>query len=179
MGITLVIISCLLWALAIWLLFSRQALAPVASFLALATLAAARTPEGYPMLPLNSTMLIGWLCMTLVVAAATLLQPAPIRVQNRGMGYMTVGAIVGMVVGLLGSGVSTTPAVLYSITIAAIACGVFLGYLLFTRTPGGVAVAPGSGNFFRYLLAKGFPTAITVMQAGVALTLFIAVSHLG
>ncbi len=178
MGITLVIISCLLWALAIWLLFSKQALAPVASFLALAALAAARSPEGYPLLPLNATMLIGWLCMTLVVAAATLLQPAPIRAQNRGMGYMTVGAVAGMAVGLLGATVSTTPAVLYSITILAIAVGVFLGFLLFTRTPRGEAVAPGSGNFFRYLLAKGFPAAITVMQAGVALTLLLAVSKM-
>lgn len=31
-----------------------------------------------------------------------------------------------------------------------------------------------AGNFFKYLLAKGFPTAITIMQIGVVLVIVIA-----
>lgn len=178
MAIFLIILSCLLWGLSIWFLFTRQILAPVSSFVALALLSLAKSGEGYPILPLNGTILLGWFLMTVVVTAATILQPEPIRRQTRGMGYITAGAIVGMAIGLLGVTVTASPAMLYGIMIVATAAGIFFGFLLFSRTPAGEGVAPGSGNFFRYLLAKGFPTAIAVMQGGVALTLLLAVSHI-
>ena len=43
-----------------------------------------------------------------------------------------------------------------------------------SHAPEGAGFGPSSGHFFNYLLAKGFPTAITVMQIGVALVLAIA-----
>lgn len=181
MALTLIILSCLLWLSAVCALFSRKMLAPAApllSFCALVVLSVAKSPEGYPLLPINATILIFWFCMTLIVVIATRLQPDGIRQQTRGVGYMMVGAIVGMVIGLLGFTVSADLSMLYGIMILATVVGVFLGYLLFSRTPDGEAVAPGSGNFFRYLLAKGFPIAITVMQAGVALVLLLAVNRI-
>ena len=58
--------------------------------------------------------------------------------------------------------------------ILATVAGICLGFLLYTNTPDGRPVAPRTGHFFKYLLAKGFPTAVTVMQAGVALVLWVA-----
>ena len=56
--------------------------------------------------------------------------------------------------------------------------GVFLGFLLYTRTPQGAPVNLLSGNFFSYLLAKGFPAAITVMQLGVVLVIALALYNI-
>ena len=177
MEIALIIISVLLWLGALALLPGRGAVAPLLSFLGLFTLSFART-DGYPLLPINGTILTTWLSMTLVVMVASYLQPEPIRCQTRGMAYIIGGAVTGMVVGLLGFTFTTVPSVLYAIMILATVIGIFLGFLLYTRTPDGAPVAIGSGNFFRYLLAKGFPTAITVMQPGVALVLAISINSL-
>lgn len=178
MTVILIIFSCMLWVLSGWLLFGRQTLAPGASFVALTLLSLAKSGDGYPLLPINNTILIGWLCMTVVVTLATMLQPLPVRQQSKGMGYILSGAVVGMVVGLLGFTFSSNLPMLYGIMIVATVAGVFFGFLLYSRTPDGAAVSPSSGNFFRYLLAKGFPTAITVMQAGVALVILLAVNNI-
>lgn len=174
----IIILSCLLWALSLWLLFRRQMLAPAASYLALLTLSFAKSSEGGQLLPINNVILIGWLAMTLVVMIATMLQAPALQAQRRGIAYMTVGAIVGMILGLLGLTAGAADSLLYSIMIVATALGTFLGFLLFTRTPDGTDVSLSSGRFFRYLLAKGFPVAITVMQIGVAALLTIVVTQI-
>ncbi len=173
MAIFLIILSCLLWLLSLWLLRGRQVAAPAASFLALLLLSLAKE-NGWQVLPINTTMLTGWLCMTLVVMFACYLQPAAVRAQTKGWGYITGGAVTGMMLGLLGSSFSIGISILYGIMILATVAGTFLGFLLYTNTPDGRPVAPQSGHFFKYLLAKGFPTAVTVMQAGVALVLLVA-----
>lgn len=159
---------------AIVLLPMRILIAPACAFLGMFFLSFARSANGYPLVPVNGTILIGWLCMTVVVIIATLLQPLPVRNTSRGMGYMTVGALVGMAVGLLGFTVSYQINMLYGLMIVATVVGTFLGFLLYTNTPDGRAVGIRTGNFFHYLLAKGFPTAITVMQIGVVLVIVIA-----
>ena len=173
MTVFLIILSCLLWGLALFALARRPALGPALSYVALLTLSFAQY-NGVPLLPINSVMLIGWLCMTLVVMFATYLQPVAVVSQTRGMGYIIVGALTGMAVGLLGFTCTSNLPLLYAIMILATVAGIYLGFLLYTRTPEGRPVAPGSGFFLNYLLAKGFPTAITVMQIGVALVLAIA-----
>lgn len=179
MALTLIIFSSLLWLLSLALLFTRrQLLAPAASFIALTLLSMARTSTGYPVVPINSTILIGWLCMTVVVMLTVVLQPEAIRTQTKGMGYITGGAVAGMAVGLLGFTFSANLPLLYGGMIIATIAGTFFGFLLFSRTPDGRVVNLRSGNFFRYLLAKGFPTAITVMQAGVALVLVLAINNI-
>lgn len=167
-------LSCLFFAASLAFLPKRMLLAPACAFIALTLLSLASAPGGYPLLPINSTILLCWLCMTIVVMTATLLQPLPLRRSSKGMGYIIVGAIAGMAVGLLGFSYASQVSVLYGIVIAATLAGIFFGFLLYTKTPEGRPVGIGTGNFFKYLLAKGFPTAITVMQIGVVLVLVIA-----
>lgn len=174
MSTFIIITSVMLFVAAILLLPFRLLIAPACSYLGLLSLSFARTAQGYPLVPLNGTILTGWLFMAIVVTLATLMQPVPVRNTTRGMGYITVGSLVGMVVGLLAFTVSYRLNMLYGMMIVATAAGTFLGFLLYTNTPGGRAIDVRSGNFFRYLLAKGFPAAITVMQIGVALVIVIA-----
>lgn len=176
MTIFLIIVSVLLWAASIWCLYGRQTLAPALSYLAMLVLSFIKE-NGYALLPINGTILIGWLCMTLVVMLAAMLQPEPVRRQTRGMTYIVAGAVTGMALGLLGFSVGSYLSLRYGLMIAATAAGTALGFLLYTNTPDGRPVRPGSGNFFRYLLAKGFPTAISIMQLGVVLVLVIALKN--
>lgn len=173
MTIFLIVLSIVFWAAALFLLINKQLLAPAASYLGLLTLSFARDGE-YPLVPLNNTIIVGWLCMTLVVMVATILQPVGVQQQNRGMGYITGGALVGMAVGLLGYTMTTDVTMLYGIMILATAVGTFMGFLFFTNTPQGADVNLRSGYFVRYLTAKGFPAAITVMMIGIVLVILIA-----
>lgn len=176
MEIFLIILSCVLFLCAIVALPTRIAVAPALSYLGMLALSFARDQAGIPVLPINTTILTAWFVMTLVVTIIIMLEPEPVRRQTRGMGYISIGAFTGMAVGLLAFTVTANITFLYSLMILCTAAGIFLGFLLYSRTPDGSPVGIGSGNFFRYLLAKGFPTAITVMQIGVALVLIIAVN---
>lgn len=175
MTVFLIIISCVLFAGALWALATRIVLAPPLSYIGLACLSLA-TRNGYPLLPINGTILAGWLCMTLLVTFTIFLEPQAVMRQTRGMWYIISGGLVGLALGLLGFSVSSSTTLLYSLMILAVIVGIFLGFLLYSRTPDGRPVAPGSGNFFKYLLAKGFPTAITIMQLGVVLVLVVALN---
>lgn len=176
MSIFLIIISILFWIISFVCLYGRQTIAPAFSYLAMLMLSFAKE-NGYPIIPLNTTILIGWLAMTMVVMLSAMLQPEEIRRQTRGMTYLIGGALVGMVLGLLGFSIGDDLNLRYGLMIIATALGIALGFLLYTNTPDGRPVKPGSGHFFRYLLAKGFPTAITVMQLGVVLVLLIALKN--
>lgn len=169
----LIILCALLWAGALLLLFRRPLYSPALSFLGLLALSFC-SRQGLPLLPLNSTILYGWLSICIVVILATLMQPDAIRNDARGVGYMLGGSLAGLAVGLLAY--TFTPAIqmLYSIMIVAVAAGLFFGFLLYVNTPQGRSLAPASGHFFRYLLAKGFPTAISVMMMGILCVLLIA-----
>ena len=175
MAIFLIIISILCWAASIWCLFARQIIAPALSYLGLLLLSFAKV-DVYPLLPINNVMLIGWLSMTVVVMIATILQPDRIVRQTKGMAFIVIGGIVGLAVGLLGFTVESA-ALRYSIMIISVVAGIFFGFLLYSNTPDGQPVRIGSGNFFKYLLAKGFPTAITLMQPGVVLVLLISIKN--
>lgn len=175
MATFLIIIACILFVLALILTVPRILLAPISAYLGLLAISFATNPEGYPLLPINSTILFAWVCMTIVVTVATLLQPAPLRFSRKGVGYMLGGAIAGMAVGLLGFTFITSLSLLYGVMIVATAAGIFFGFMLYTNTPEGRPVALNSGNFFRYLFAKGFPVAITVMQIGVVAVILIAI----
>lgn len=175
MSTFIIIISVILFLAAIIFLSLRMLVAPACAFAGLLVISLAHNAQGYPIVPVNTTMLMAWFFMTVVVTIATMMQPVPVRDTSRGMGYITAGAIVGMVVGLLAFTTTYQLNMLYALMIVATAIGTFLGFLIFTNTPNGRAVGVRSGNFWRYLLAKGFPTAITVMQIGVVLVLVIAI----
>lgn len=170
MTTALLILSIVIWVASLALLFWNQLMAPILSYLALLCLSFAG-PSDAPLLPINSTMLIGWLAMTLVVVCATAMQPAPVRAQTRGMGYITLGGIAGLTVGLLGFSLTANVSLLYGIMIVGVVAGIFFGFLLFSNTPRGRDVSLRSNYFFTYLFAKGFPTAITIMMMGVAIVL--------
>lgn len=175
MAIFLVILSAALFLAALATLPSRPLWSPALSYVGLVVVSLARS-GGYPLLPINGVILTGWLCMTVIVMLATMMQPEPVRRQTRGMGYIIGGALAGLAVGLLGFTVVAVSSLglLYGIMIAGVAAGVFFGFLLYTGTPQGAPVGLRSGFFFKYLLAKGFPAAITVMQIGVVLVIVIA-----
>lgn len=168
--------SALLLIGAIFCLYGRQAIAPALSYLSLLSLSFI-SENGYQVLPLNNTILMGWLCMTVVVMFTVILQPEPVRRQTRGMTYFIVGGLAGLAIGLLGFSFCSSISLRYSCMALGVLAGVFLGFLLYSRTPEGRAVRPGSGNFFRYLLAKGFPTALTLIMPGVALVLLVALKN--
>lgn len=173
MSIFLLIVSILAWVGAIFSLPSRPLLGPALSYLGLLCISLCRTGE-YAWLPINGSMLISWLAISLVVIMTTVLQPSEINRQARGMAYIIIGGIVGLAVGLLGFTVSDSISMLYAIMIVATAVGIFFGFMLYSNTPDGRAVGILSGNFFRYLLAKGFPTGVTLMQIGLVFVLLIA-----
>lgn len=178
MSIFLLVISILLWVGAVVSLPSRPLYAPALSYLGLLAISFCDS-DGISWFPINNNMIISWLCITIVVMLATLLQPAGVRAQTRGMAYMIGGGLVGLVIGLLGFTVSASISMLYGIMIVATAVGIFFGFLLYSNTPDGKAMSVGGGYFFRYLTAKGFPTAVTLMQIGLVFVLLIAKANVG
>lgn len=181
MAALIITASCILWIGAIVALWWRPLVSPVLSFLGLLCLSAAKTGSmalggPYPLVPINSSVLMSWLCMTVVVTGATVMQPADRMRGNASMGYLLGGALAGLAVGLLGFTFSSSMSILYGCMVIAVAAGTFFGWLLFTNTPAGRSNMAGSGGFFSLLLAKGFPVAITVMQLGVPLVILTAAS---
>lgn len=170
MSVILAISAVLLMAGSFMLLFKKELLGPVASFLAMGAVYF----SGY--LPMNANMLITWLCLTLIVTGVSAMQAPAIMAQTRGMGYITVGAVAGMAVGLLGFSISDVLGTIYAMMSVGVLAGIFFGYILFTRTPQGLQLAYNRSRFVSYLLAKGFPVAISVMQLGVLLILLITVT---
>lgn len=168
-----IILVSLIWALSFIALRRRQILAPVLSYCALLILSFI-TSNGYPVLPINSTILTSWFFMTLVVMFIIILETDKMRQQTRGTASMVIGGLAGLSVGLLGYTVTPAISIRYGVMIISVITGIFCGFMLYSRTPEGAGVRIGTGNFHRYLLAKGFPTAITIMQAGTALVLTIA-----
>lgn len=170
MTIFLLVLSIIVWAAAIGSLPSRPLFSPALSYLGLVGISFCR----FPSVLIPNSMLWSWLCITVVVMMATILQPAAINRQARGMAYIIGGAAVGLAIGLLGFTFCNTLSAYYAVMIVAVLIGIFLGFLLYSNTPDGRPVGAMSANFFRYLMAKGFPTAVTVIQIGLVFVLLIA-----
>lgn len=178
MTATGIVFASILYAASILLLGWRQIASPSCAFLGLLILSFTPGPNGYAILPISSSMVFGWLCVTVLVTVVTLLQPRAVRDTSLGVWYMTAGAIVGLAIGLLGFSISPLPGVIYTSMIIAVAVGTIFGYLVFVKTPAGRGASAQSGRFFNYLLAKGFPVAVTIMQAGVVLALIIIIHNM-
>ncbi len=173
MSIVLIILSCLLWAGAFAAFPRRILLSPALSFCALLLLSFARV-DGVPIVPVANSMTLSWLCITIVVMMVILLQNPAIRIQSRGTGYILFGAMAGMAAGIAVYTVSASLSILYAMMLGGTAIGITLGLLVFSNTPAGRGIAPSSGHFWQYLLAKGFPALITVAQIGIALVILTA-----
>lgn len=175
----IIVASCLIWVAAIVALWWRPVVSPVLSFLALLCLSLAKTGAQtvggpFPLVPVNSNVMMSWLCMTVVVTGATVMQPAARLAGKQGMAYLLAGAVAGLAVGLLAVSFSSELSVLYGCMVIAVAAGTFFGWILFANTPAGKNDRVESSRFFQNLLAKGFPVAITVMQIGVPLVILVA-----
>ncbi len=173
MSIFLIILASLLWLGAFVALPKRVILGPALSFCALTIISFASSPEGFPYFPVGLPMLMSWLCMTLLVLITVIMQSPAVRAQSRGVIFMEVGGVAGMLVGLACSSLLYTLGAAYACMIAGTIAGIILGYLLFAYTPRGEQVRPGSGHFFTYLPAKGFPALVTIAQLGVMLTILL------
>ena len=176
MSVFLLVLSIILYAGALVALPKRIFYAPALSFLGLLCLSFCNT-DGIAWLPINNTMIYSWLAITVVVMLTVMLQTPDVRFRSRGMGYMMVGAFVGLALGLLGYTFTNDYGMLYGIMAVATIVGIFFGFLVYGNTPHGRDVGITSGNFFGYLFAKGFPIAVTVIQIGIVLVLII-VKHL-
>ncbi|MBS7347899.1 MAG: hypothetical protein KIG61_05740 [Muribaculaceae bacterium] len=176
MNIFLLVASILLWVGSIWCLYGRLIVAPALSLVALFLLSL-MSDNGVPLLPINGVMLSSWFALSLLVAVICYLQPEQISRQTRGMLYIIVGGFTGMALGMLGYSVTSSVSLRYSCMALSIAAGIIFGFLLYTYTPQGQQVKPGSGFFVKYLLAKGFPTLVTLMQMGIALVIAIAMAN--
>ena len=175
--VVLIILSCLFWIASLAAAFKKIILSPAFAFIGLLLISFAKK-DGFPILPINATILWGWLAMSAIVMVVTLLQPSQMNRSSLGIPYILGGALAGMAVGLLGYTFSSNISLLYGIMVVATAVGVFLGFLFFSRTPAGKGFAPGGGLFLKYLTAKGFPVAISVMQIGVVLVITIALHNI-
>lgn len=173
MMIFIIIVSCLLWIGAILCLPRRILLSPALSYCAMLLMSFAKK-DGYPIMPLSNQLIISWLCITLVVMLIIILQNPAIRQQSRGIWHLTIGGITGLAVGLIAFTMTSSLNLLYGIMLLTTAIGICFGMLIFTNAPSGRAVAPESGNFFKYLLAKGFPVLITLAQIGIPAVILIA-----
>lgn len=167
MAILLIIIAILLYCVSAFLLFRKEILGPIAAFLAMGAVYLSG------LLPMNLNMIITWLCLTLVVSGVSAIQPPALMAQRRGMGYIFIGSIVGLAVGLMGYTFTASISAIYVIMVLAVVVGIFFGYLLFARTPQGEQLRATRNRFFSYLLAKGFPVAIAVSMLGVPLILWM------
>lgn len=172
MSVVFLILSIVAWVCAVLSLPSRPIFSAPLSYIGLLLISFCET-DGVAWIPLSGAMLISWLCITVVATLATMMQPEGVRMQARGMGYMIVGSLVGLAVGLLGFTFTFNLTALYGIMMIGVIAGIFFGFLLYSNTPSGREVALGSGHFFNYLLAKGVPTAITVMQIGLIFVVLI------
>ena len=165
--IILLIVGILLFLTGLWALFKNEVLAPLGGYAGLVALYFSHA------LPLASNMVITWLALTVIVVGISKMQPAAVMAQTRGVGYMLVGAVVGMLVGLIAVSSTDSLTTLYACMIVGVLAGIFFGFMLFTRTPQGANVGLSSGRFFSYLAAKGVPVAAAVIQLGVALLLWL------
>lgn len=173
MTVFLIILSVVLYVGGIVTLWRRPLLSPALSYIALVLLSMTKNASGLPLLPINNTILIGWLCMTVVVMGATIMQPARLTSAAGPTSYLVVGGLAGLAVGLVPSSFGVTVAMLYSSMVIGTAAGVFFGYIIYSRAKVGGGETPGESGYFAPLLAKGFPTALTLMQVGVPLVLLI------
>lgn len=116
----------------------------------------------------NNTMIF-WGVATLLVLGLQYLLPRAVAFSRVGVPFISGGAIVGAIVGLLFNTVA-------GIILGAVA-GAFFGGVAFanSRTGREILLFP-SRKFFNYLAAKGFPAVITCSMAALCLSSLITLN---
>ena len=119
----------------------------------------------------SAGLLASWGVIVVVVLVIDFLLPSSISRATNGMGYMGVGGLVGLFVGMTGFSLAWA--------VAGAAAGVLLGAFAHTRMPGGKALGFPSSRFFQYLCAKGLPAVVTLGLIGIALLLVVMEQYPG
>lgn len=114
--------------------------------------------SGY--IPVTMRELLFWGVTTLIVIGLDVLLPRESARALQGRGYVGVGTIAGMVVGMLLSSAGI---------ILGAAIGAFLGAMAYSRTPAGRALQFPSAVFMRFLCSRGLPAVVAISQVGLVL----------
>lgn len=109
----------------------------------------------------SDTTMWFWGIAVLLVAVNRFLLPAFVRDSRRGLGYIGIGAIVGMAVGLTMYRAATV--------IGGAAVGAFLAAIAYTRTSRGKTLEFPTSKFFNYLGAKGIPAVVAASMTGLVI----------
>lgn len=114
----------------------------------------------------TNSSLIFWGAASVLVVINHYLLPPPIRSTGVGVGYISGGALAGLMVGLT----------LYNQAslVGGAVLGAVLGAIAFSRTASGRVLGFPSLKFFNYLGAKGIPPVVTLSMVGIALASLIA-----
>lgn len=109
---------------------------------------------------------IFWGIATALSLAITYMLPPEVAKARGGVPYISGGAIVGMVLGMLFN------------TMAGIILGAAIGSLMatiaFAKTPAGRPMQFPSSKFFNYFAAKGLPAIVTMSMIGASLVQLIS-----
>lgn len=147
MPTTLFIISILLIALTLLLLFRPYVPASATAYAAML----AGQFSGRAGIP--DSQLIFWASATVIVLGISAMLPKALIQTSRGTSYISGATITGGIAGLALSGATI---------ITGCAIGAFLGALAYSRTGSGKALAFPSSEFLQFLCAKGLPSTVAV-----------------
>ncbi len=154
----LIIIGSVALAAAIVLAFMPRSYASAVAWVGLLLYNLAGTPYW--------TGLIFWGVAALLVAGIAYLQGPGYKPNRTANAYITAGALVGAIVGMI---ISSTAIVLGAVV------GAFFGIIAFSRTPRGSVLSITNRSFWTVLLAIGLPAVIAMGITGIAAEMLLAI----
>lgn len=109
-----------------------------------------------------------WGAAAFIVLALSVLLPAPVVSSRRGVAYIVIATVAGLLLGLL---ISANVMVLGGVL------GAVCGALAYSRTPAGKTLDFPSRRFVNYLAAKALPPVITLSIMAITLVLALDAPH--
>lgn len=162
MSVTLVILSIVFLAVSLGLCFVPKYPAVLFAYVGMLL----GHFSGY--MPVMWSTLLFWGIATLIVVMLTVMLPREVVKMRNGLGYISGGSLVGMMLGLLLG---------ESAMIVGAAVGSFLGCLAYSRTPAGRGLKFPSNQFTQYMGAKGLPVIITMCIVGIEISAIIVYQY--
>jgi uncharacterized protein YqgC (DUF456 family) len=99
-----------------------------------------------------------WGVATAISVALDFMLPPTVSKSRAGVPFISGGALVGMVVGMLTNSMAGI--------IVCSAIGSFLGAMAYANSQAGYAMQFPSSKFFNYLAAKGLPSIVAMSMVG-------------
>lgn len=113
-----------------------------------------------PEFAISDYIMTFWGIATLIALGINYMLPFQVATSRLGMGYMSVGALCGTLIGIIAGSQAGM--------ICGAVVGITCGAIAFSRTPRGRVTEFPSARFFNYLLAKGLPLVVVMSTAGLA-----------